>query len=250
MSAPNPTVDYYEALEVSSSASPEVIKAAYDGLMKKYGDDPNPAVRERRRFVEAAYDVIGNAARRAEYDIARRGVVVTPSPAVTDIPRATIAECPRDPGVETALKCSRCETPICPRCLVQTPVGARCKDCARIARSPVYTVTGTALWRAIGAAVGGGIAMGLIWGFASVTVRGVAYGGIFISLILGVGLGYGLTRIVEAATGRKRGPRIVACAIGGLVLALIIQSAFVGTIFVGSIIAVGVGVYFVYQNLR
>jgi hypothetical protein len=153
--------------------------------------------------------------------------------------------------VETALRCSRCETPICPRCLVQTPVGARCKDCAKIARSPVYTVKGATLARAVGAALVGGIGMGLIWGFASNSVAGIAYGGIFMSLLLGVGLGYVFTRLMEFATGRKRGPVVSGLAMGGVVLATIIQIVMVGgLILVGSLIACGVGIYFAYQNLR
>jgi hypothetical protein len=112
-------------------------------------------------------------------------------------------------------------------------------------------VQGAFLVRAIMAAVLGGTAMGLIWGFASRNVAGIAYGGIFISLILGAGLGIGFTRIMEFAANRKRGPVIVSCAIAGIVLATGIQVLFVeGTVFIGSIIAAGVGIYFAYQNLK
>ena len=37
--------------------------------------------------------------------------------------------CPRD-GVNTALACSNCGTPVCPQCLVRTSVGFRCQSCA------------------------------------------------------------------------------------------------------------------------
>lgn len=253
MSAPNTTTDYYEILQVLPTASPEVIEAAYHGLMKKLGSDADPTVREGRRWVEEAFSVLGKADRRAEYDAGRGLNQPKAEPAVPAIRPGgvTIVQCARDPGVQTALRCSRCDTPICPKCMIQTPVGARCRDCARIARSPVYTVTGASLARAIGAAVVGGTAMGLIWGFASQNIVGVAYGGIFMSLILGVGLGYAFTRIMEFATSRKRGPIVVGCAMGGIALATGIQVLMVGgTVFVGSIIAAGVGLYFAYQNLR
>jgi hypothetical protein len=42
--------------------------------------------------------------------------------------------CARHPNTETVLRCGRCETPICPRCLVPTPVGARCPTCAHVKR--------------------------------------------------------------------------------------------------------------------
>lgn len=252
MSASNITTDHYEVLQVLPSASPEVVEAAYKGLMRKYGDDQNPSVRERRRTVEEAFRVLGSPERRQEYDSARNGFIPAPAPAVpVRLGGATVVQCARDPEVQTALRCSRCDTPICPKCLVQTPVGARCRECARIARSPVYTVTGTALMRAISAALIGGIAMGLVWGFASQNIIGIAYGGIFMSLLLGAGLGYGFTRIMEYATRRKRGPVISGCAMAGIGLAAAIQVVMVGgTVFVGSIIAAGVGLYFAYQNLR
>lgn len=253
MSAPDSTTtDYYETLEVAPTASAEVIDAAYRGLMKKYGDSADPTVRERRQFVEQAHAVLSNTERRARYDEARRGFVVPKDPPVpARLGGATVVACARDPEVQTALRCSRCDTPICPKCLVQTPVGARCRACAQLAKSPVYTVKGQYLARAIGAAVIGGVAMGLIWGFASRAVPGLAFGGIFVSLILGAALGFGFTRIMELAVNRKRGPVIVGCAMGGIVIATGIQMLFVGgTIFIGSILAAAAGLYFAYQNLK
>ncbi len=254
MSAPDSTTtDYYDILEVAPTASAEVIEAAYRGLMKKYGENPDPEVRERRRFVEQAHAVLSNNERRAHYDEARRGVVVAKDPpAPARLGGATVVACARDPEVQTALRCSRCDTPICPKCLVQTPVGARCRDCARLAKSPVYTVQGRYLARAIAAAAIGGVGMGLIWGFASLWIPGLAFGGIFVSLILGAGLGFGFTRIMELAVNRKRGPVIVSCAMGGIALATFIQVLILGGgIYIGgSVIAAAAGLYFAYQNLR
>ena len=42
--------------------------------------------------------------------------------------------CARHPKTETLLRCGRCETPICPRCQIPTPVGMRCRTCARVKR--------------------------------------------------------------------------------------------------------------------
>jgi hypothetical protein len=43
--------------------------------------------------------------------------------------------CARHRNVETHLRCGKCGTPICPKCLVHTPVGARCPKCAAPLRS-------------------------------------------------------------------------------------------------------------------
>jgi hypothetical protein len=148
--------------------------------------------------------------------------------------------------VETGLRCSRCETPICPKCLVQTPVGARCKDCARTVKSPVYTLKAPQLLYAALASVGGGVAMGLVWAFV---LRPFTNG--FLSIFLGMGLAYVFTRLLEFATRRKRGPVVVGFAIAGIVIAWSFQILFFGLGFaLGGLVAVGFGTYVAYQNLR
>ena len=55
--------------------------------------------------------------------------------------------CPRD-GIPTQLSCAQCGEPICPSCLVRTPVGLKCPDCAggRVGapkrRLPIIAVVG------------------------------------------------------------------------------------------------------------
>lgn len=159
-----------------------------------------------------------------------------------------IVQCPRDPGVETALRCQQCDTPICPRCLVQSPVGAKCKDCARVVKSPIYTLSGIYIVRAAIAAIVGGVAMGIVWGLVSSQLAG---GLGFVSFFAGAGLGYAFTRLLEFATNRKRGPAVIAFAMGGIAIAFGIQFVMAGQLLtLGSLIAVGVGLYFSYQNLR
>ncbi len=73
------------------------------------------------------------------------------------------SRCPRHPDTETNLRCGRCEEPICPSCMVQAPVGFRCKDCARVRPPPTFDVNSIYLARAIGASVALGVAGGLIF---------------------------------------------------------------------------------------
>src|SRR5688572_12106627 len=70
--------------------------------------------------------------------------------------------CAADPGVETYLRCGRCEKPICPRCLIQTPVGSRCRDCAQLRKLPMFQVGAIDYLRAIGGGLAAGLAGGLI----------------------------------------------------------------------------------------
>lgn len=65
-------MNHYEVLEVSQSASPEVIKAAYKSLMQRYHPDRNPGdakAAERSVAVALAYEVLSDTDRRAAYDL-------------------------------------------------------------------------------------------------------------------------------------------------------------------------------------
>lgn len=157
-----------------------------------------------------------------------------------------VVQCARDPEVETALRCSRCETPICPKCLVQSPVGARCRDCARILRSPVYTLNSMQLLRGILASLLGGVVMGLIWAFI---LRPFSFG--LLSIFLGVGLAWVFTKLMNFATGLKRGPTVVVLASVGILIAWAIQLLFLPLQLAAyGLLAVGIGIYLAYQNLR
>ncbi len=84
--------------------------------------------------------------------------------------------CLRHPAVATGLRCARCGTPICPRCLVHAPVGARCPDCAKptggIATRPslrLYAQSGAA--GLVSAVVAGALFAFLPLGFLSSSLR-------------------------------------------------------------------------------
>ncbi len=67
--------DYYRALGVSPDASPADITKAYRALARQLHPDRNPddpAAEERFKQVSAAYDVIGDATKRKQYDEIRR----------------------------------------------------------------------------------------------------------------------------------------------------------------------------------
>lgn len=67
--------DYYATLGVSSTATAKEITSAYRKLARELHPDANPgdqAAEDRFKEVSAAYEVVGDADKRAEYDEARR----------------------------------------------------------------------------------------------------------------------------------------------------------------------------------
>jgi len=67
--------DYYAALGVSKDAGASAIKKAYRKLAAQYHPDKHPgdaAAEARFKEISEAYDVLGNAKRREEYDEAQR----------------------------------------------------------------------------------------------------------------------------------------------------------------------------------
>ncbi len=67
--------DYYQILEITPDASPEAIKEQYRFLVQAWHPDkfPNPAQKlkaeEKIKEINAAYEILRNPAKRAEYDI-------------------------------------------------------------------------------------------------------------------------------------------------------------------------------------
>ena len=64
--------DYYKVLGVAENADHKEIAKAYRKLAKQYHPDANPGSEERFKEISAAYEVLGDEAKRKEYDEVRR----------------------------------------------------------------------------------------------------------------------------------------------------------------------------------
>jgi hypothetical protein len=163
----------------------------------------------------------------------------------TEPSTTTQTVCYRHPGRETAVSCSNCERPICTDCMVYTPVGIKCPECARLPRSALVRLRPDRAARAIAAALGGGLAMG----FGILLLQAAV--GLFFTLILGYLIGIAMSEIVLWASGRFRGPSTGAIAVGGSVWTYVVpyglfygadigdiaRSAGLAWVFIGAAIA-------------
>jgi molecular chaperone DnaJ len=64
--------DYYKVLGVSDKATEDELRRAYRKLAKQYHPDAHPGSEDRFKEISAAYDVLGDAEKRKEYDEVRR----------------------------------------------------------------------------------------------------------------------------------------------------------------------------------
>jgi hypothetical protein len=118
-----------------------------------------------------------------------------------------VVRCAAHPDVETGLRCGRCDTPICPRCLVMTPVGARCRDCAQLRAHPLYDVRPLHYLKATAA----GLAVAVVGGLVVANIPFFAMLGLMF-------LGYATGEAVSYAANRKRGRGLAAIAAAATVL--------------------------------
>ena len=165
-------------------------------------------------------------------------------------------QCAAHPSVDTELGCSKCGKPICPRCLIQTPVGARCRECANVRRLPSYNISLVYLLRGLAAALVAGAAAGGLWGLL------IPNPSIFGALFVGFGVGYLVGESVSRATNRKAGPPLQALAAAGILVAYLVRTVILASDLrhVGIVdivtddlygyLAVGAGVFIAIGRLR
>ncbi len=160
-------------------------------------------------------------------------------------------KCATHPEIETNLKCGKCGKPICPKCMVQTPVGARCPDCARLYKLPTYRVSAKHYLRAVGTALGMAIVCGVVWGLIGSFVPFI-----FLNLLLAAGAGYAIGEVVSLSVNRKRGTGLatiagIAVAISYLVSLLLPWGLPFGLSFhFLDLLALALGIYVAVSRLR
>jgi hypothetical protein len=129
--------------------------------------------------------------------------------------------CVNHPSVETWVSCSDCGRPICPDCMVQSAVGIKCRDCARLPRSARVTLRPDRALRAAAAAALAGTGIGVLLAY------GIGLGVGFLSLLIAWGVGLLMGRLVLRASGYYRDRTTGWIAVGGAVWAYLLPSIII-----------------------
>ena len=136
--------------------------------------------------------------------------------------------CARHPDVETVLACGRCETPICPRCLVYAPGGTRCPTCAAIGRPAMYILGPLDYARGGVTAIVVGAALGFV---GAVLIRPTPAFGLFtllFAMLGGYGAGVAAAEALNLTMGRKRGREVQWIAAATIVIAVVARFVLAG----------------------
>lgn len=155
-------------------------------------------------------------------------------------------KCTTHPEVETNLKCSKCDKPICPKCLVETPVGARCPECARLRRLPTYSLTTGYYLKALGTSMGMAVITGLIWSFLPYIIP------FYLNLLIAPLVGYLISETIGLVTNRKRGIRLAVIAVSGLLISYVIHIFMPWSPFFSllDILALALGIFVAISRIR
>jgi hypothetical protein len=121
--------------------------------------------------------------------------------------------CQKHPKVETALGCSRCDTSICPKCMISGSVGYLCPSCASVGKDPLFVIP---LWR---------LALGIFVGLAAGTILGILLQQVgFYVFFIGAMIGGSFGQLVLYITGGKRGHRVEWLTGGTIIVGAVIST--------------------------
>lgn len=119
--------------------------------------------------------------------------------------------CYRHPRRETRISCATCGRPICTECMVQTDVGIKCPDDARVPRGARAGVMKPAQ---IATSILAGLGVAVAGYFVVLAIFEVG----FLTIVLSALAGYGAGTLIRRAGGRNGG--VIAMTISGVAVAL------------------------------
>jgi hypothetical protein len=133
--------------------------------------------------------------------------------------KINVLTCENHPQVETTLRCSRCEKPICVKCAVATPTGYKCRECVR----GIQKTFETAEWYDYPLSI---ILASVISFLGSIVIGLFGFFTIIITIFGAPLIGTFIAEVVRSITKKRRSMRLfrivaIAAALGAMPLLLI-----------------------------
>ncbi len=159
--------------------------------------------------------------------------------------------CNKHPQITTNLKCHRCETPICPKCLVQSDVGFKCIQCHKLSMLSINTIS--YLTQSI--LVTTMCIIGALSGILIKLLQILIILPVIIHIIYWLVLGYILSTISSKIAKGKRSVRLVWITSMGIAFSYITSQWLLFNQFnaqnsMMEILAIGGSIYIIYLKLR
>lgn len=134
--------------------------------------------------------------------------------------------CARHTKTETVVRCASCGTPICPKCMVYTPVGTKCRNCG--------LSKGTALFRVSPGRLALAFATALIAGAVAAMMGRLG----FLVIFVAAAYGYFVGSVILKASGMKRGLKLEIATVAAMVIGALALKLLPGLIAGKSLIAI------------
>jgi uncharacterized membrane protein len=159
-------------------------------------------------------------------------------------------KCAAHPDTETDLRCGKCGLSVCPKCMVRTPVGIRCRQCANLKRLPTYKVSARQYIFAIAVGLGTAVAAGFIW---ALIIKASPF--ILFTLLISAAIGYAVGELISLVTNRKRGIGLqaigcISVVVCFVVFYLVVQYLFLSLFSLYMVIGLAIAIAVVIARLR
>jgi hypothetical protein len=123
------------------------------------------------------------------------------------LPTETATYCAKHPKEETVIRCASCDKPICPKCMVSTPVGMKCPDCGLSRGGVLFTVSPARF-----------VLAGITAFTAGIIAAVIGEAGMFFLIFVSIAYGYFAGGMILKASGMKRGIKMEILAGSGMVI--------------------------------
>jgi len=169
--------------------------------------------------------------------------------------------CLRHPEVASNLRCGRCGDLICPQCMVQSPVGARCPDCANIGQAPIFRSTNTEMTTVIASAAAVAVGVGVVYALIVWVLWNLpfnfAFGNVFAAMIVAIA-GTPVGELIRRVGRYKLDTRLRYIAAGTMFVTWAVGITVAGILGVPAavfsnivaLIGLGIGIYIAMNRVR